>query len=200
MVTSISINSHLPHVPLTGCRFLPFNFIAARQLRRASSLMRFCTVVRSHGSCNFLWYLRDQIYTSSNQLILYWFSELTIGLRRSFPHPWHFDYRLNSSLLHFGNLVFSSAYQLSWVFLVRRVLTRFTESCFWSGILGKFLCLGLLKFLCLPRDWSVFRYIFDSFLFWFTRDFIYLNFLLSDQVYLVFRFATTSVSPFLAII
>ena len=61
MVTSISINSHLPHVLFTGCRFLPFNFIAARQLRRASSLMRFCTVVGSHNSCNFLWYLRYQI-------------------------------------------------------------------------------------------------------------------------------------------
>ena len=114
MVTSISINSHLPHVPFTGCRFLPFNFIAARQLRRASSLMRFCTVVRSHNSCNFLWYLRDQIFTSSDKLILYWSSELTIGLRKVFQISLAFSLWI---LLFFGillSLPLTYSQELSW--------------------------------------------------------------------------------------
>ena len=163
MVTSISINSHLPHVPLTGCRFLPFNFIAARQLRRASSLMRFCTVVGSHNSCNFLWYLRYQITRCIRP------ADLVLGFRtyrwftKGFQHPWHLDYRLNSSLLR-SILVFSSAYRLSWAFLVRRVLTREIElHLIWNP--WEISLPGVLKFLCLPRDWSVIRYIFDSFLF-----------------------------------
>ena len=58
--------------------FCHSTFVAARSLRRASSLMRFCAVVRSHASCNILWHLRDQIYTASYQLILYGVQSLSL--------------------------------------------------------------------------------------------------------------------------
>ena len=199
MVTSISINSHLPHALFTGCRFLPFNFIAARQLRRASSLMRFCTVVRSHNSCNFLWYLRNQILHFIQPADLVLVSERTFGLRRVFQHPWHFDYRLNPSLRCPGillSLQLTDSHELSWSAGYLQGL----PNCDWSGICGKFLCLGF---------WSSFAYLgFDLFsatcltAFCFDLPGINLSQLSavgSGEIWFA-RFATTLVSPFLVII
>lgn len=145
MVTSLSTNSHLPHVQFTGCRFLRSNFIAGQLLHRISSLMRLCTVVRSHGSCNVLRHLRDQIHTASNQLILYWVSEHTIWLRRfstipgiSLPFE---SFSAWKHLLSRPTLMSVPGLPSTYKFFRLRLLI-------WNP--WNVLCLGSMKFLCLP--------------------------------------------------
>ena len=153
MVTSCSINSHLPHALLSGCRFLPFNFIAARQLRRASSLMRFCTVVGTHNSCNFLWYLRNQMIHAFRPADLAWVSEDTLGLRRFHTHPWPFRFHWNFFCL--GILCshqLTDSHELSWSAGYLRGFTNCKDQSSWDvsiawGLEVPLLTLGII---CAP--------------------------------------------------
>ena len=132
--------------------------------------MRFCTVVRSHASCNFLWYLRDQIIHTILP------ANLVLGLRayRWFTKVLFYFPGISCTagiLLCLRILISLQLTKLSWVFPGPPGTNKVSRmSHCWFGILGCKTCLGCLgSFVFLGID-LVFRYRFDSLCFWFTRD------------------------------
>ena len=162
--------------------------------------MRFCTVVRSHASCNFLWYLRDQIIHTILP------ANLVLGLRayRWFTKVLFYFPGISCTagiLLCLRILISLQLTKLSWVFPGPPGTNKVSRmSHCWFGILGYKTCLGCVgSFVFLGidlcSDTGLTAYVFDLPGIWYISTFC-----CRIRCNLVSRFATTLVSPFLAII